>query len=277
MLKRAGLFCHMQTLAHSEAAIEQSQRRRGYWLLLAHLPAMIFLLMGAFWLALMILVLLHLALLWGTLNPQSALFGPVLRRVSLSAQAVWLTIDDGPSADTPAILELLARHQAKATFFLVAERAQRHPELVRAMVAAGHGIGNHSHSHPAGWFWCLSPARLRQEIITAQRMLTEIATQPVPWFRAVVGHANPFLSPVLSGLGLRRVAWSARAYDAVDGNVNRVVSKLLAKLEPGVIMLLHEGAAHGHSVAIIEKFLQQLETRGYRALLPTAANARGDN
>lgn len=254
---------------NSSLLIAAALRRRVLALCLAHAPALLLLLGGAGWWALSWLLVLHAVLLWGTLNPRSALFGPVWCRYSPHARSVWLTIDDGPSADTLAILQLLQQYQARATFFLVAERAQRQPGLVKALVAAGHEVGNHSNSHPAARFWCLPPLRMASEIAVAQRVLNELSGRPVRWFRAVVGHANPFVEPVLRVLGLRRVAWSARAYDAVDGNVDRVVERLLRGIEPGAIVLLHEGAAHGRSVDIIRGLLQALHARDYQAGLPS--------
>jgi peptidoglycan-N-acetylglucosamine deacetylase len=224
--------------------ITAALRRRVWWLLAAHLPAALLMLV-AWWLALGWILVLHAIVLWGTLNPQSALFGPVLRSGSNSGRFVWVTIDDGPSFDTLAILQLLQEYDIKATFFLVADRALRQPELVRAIITAGHEVGNHSATHPASRFWSLSPRRMTEQIVVAQRNLTELSGAPVRWFRAVVGHANPFVDPVLRVLGLRRVAWNVRAF-----------------------VLLHEGAAHGQSLVILRIFLQGLHERGYRAVLP---------
>jgi peptidoglycan-N-acetylglucosamine deacetylase len=215
------------------------------------------------------LLALQLPFVFGTLNPHSALFGPVLRHLPTDRPEVWLTIDDGPSDDTLPLLDLLDLYRAKATFFLVADRASRRPDLLRAIRQRGHEIGNHSTSHPSAWFWSLSPGRIASEIGTAQRTLTVLAGAPPRWFRAVVGHANPFVAPALAEHGLTRVSWSARGYDAVSGDVDRVVARLLIDLKPGAIILLHEGAAHGHSVAIIRGVLEALTERGLRATLPS--------
>ena len=205
---------------------------------------------------------------WGVLGPNSALYGPVLSRLPADGREVWLTIDDGPSVDTLAVLDLLDAHAAKATFFLVGDRAQAHPELVREIVGRGHDIGNHSRTHPAGRFWALGPRRMRAEIEGAQRQLTAIGGRAPVWFRAVVGHANPFVSAPLRDIGLARVAWTARGYDAVEPNVERVLSRIERHLVPGAIVLLHEGAPHGHNVEMIARVLARLDELGYRAVLP---------
>lgn len=215
-----------------------------------------------------LLAALHGVLLWGTLSPTSRLFGPALSRLPAGTRGVWLTIDDGPSDDTPALLDLLDAHAAKATFFLVGERAAARPALVREIAARGHGIANHSQTHPQARFWALGPGAMRREISACQQQLRDITGVAPRWFRAVVGHANPFVSAPLRDLGLARVAWSARGYDAVDGDVARVAGKIAADLAPGAIVLLHEGAKHGRSVEIIAAVLQRMQALGLRTVLP---------
>lgn len=199
-------------------------------------------------------------LFWATLWPQSRLFSPVLVRVP--GRAVWLTIDDGPSVDTPVVLDLLDRYEARACFFLVAERAQAQPQLVRDIVARGHEIGNHSYSHPEKWFWALPPAAMREQIGRAQQVLTQLAGRPPRWFRAVVGMANPFVAAALKPLGLARVAWCARGFDAREPDPAVVVERVRRGLGPGAIVLLHEGASHGNSVAVVEAVLAEIRHQG---------------
>ncbi|MBP6797117.1 MAG: polysaccharide deacetylase family protein [Luteimonas sp.] len=210
----------------------------------------------------------HALAWWGVLAPNAALYGPVLSRLPTREPVVWLTIDDGPSDDTLAILDLLDAHAAQATFFLVGDRAQARPDLVREIARRGHGIGNHSRTHPQAWFWALGPRRMRAQIEGCQRQLQAITGAAPRWFRAVVGHANPFVSAPLRDLDLARTGWSARGFDAVDGDVPRVLSKLERDLAPGAIVLLHEGAAHGRNVEIIAKLLQRLDALGCRARIP---------
>lgn len=215
-----------------------------------------------------LLAAVHLAFLWGALRPRSAMYGPVLWHLPVTDRRVWLTIDDGPSDDTPALLDLLDAHGAKATFFLVGERAAARPGLVREIAARGHGIGNHSHAHPQAWFWALGPARMRREITRCQDVLRAITGRAPRWFRAVVGHANPFVSAPLRDCGLARVAWDVRAYDAVRADPSAVVARLERELAPGAIVLLHEGARHGRSVEMIGLLLERMRALGYATVLP---------
>ncbi|UHQ21080.1 polysaccharide deacetylase family protein [Lysobacter sp. KIS68-7] len=211
-----------------------------------------------------VMVLSHAPFWWGTLKPGSALFSPVLRRLPTTERVAWITIDDGPSDDTRAMLDLLDAHHAKATFFLVGDRAKARPELVHEIAWRGHGIGNHSATHPQAWFWALPPARMREEIQRTQTTLRELTGTTPHWFRAVVGMANPFVSAVLKEHGMTRVAWSARGYDALAADPARVVARIERNLAPGAIVLMHEGAKHGNSVEVMRLVLERLRALGYR-------------
>lgn len=208
----------------------------------------------------------HLTFWWATLKPDSRLFSPVLRRLPTREPLVWLTIDDGPSDDTAAMLDLLDAHRARATFFVVGARAAAHPERVREIIRRGHAIGNHSHSHPSAWFWALPPKRMRTEIAQAQATLVTITGTAPRWFRAVVGMANPFVSAPLREHVLARVAWSARGFDSVTRDPARVVARIERALAPGTIVLLHEG--HGCNIEALALLLQRLDVLGYRTVLP---------
>jgi peptidoglycan/xylan/chitin deacetylase (PgdA/CDA1 family) len=218
--------------------------------------------------ALPLLIATHLAALWGTLRPDSRLFGPALTRLDTNARVLWLTIDDGPSNETPAVLDLLDAHDAKATFFLVGSRARQHPEHVREIVRRGHGIGNHSESHLTARFWALGPRAMRREIERAQASITEVAGVSPVWFRAVVGMANPFVSTSLRRLGLARVAWSARGFDGAVSDPARVLRRVERQLAPGAIVLAHEGASHGHNLETLALLLRRFDALGYRCVLP---------
>jgi peptidoglycan-N-acetylglucosamine deacetylase len=191
-----------------------------------------------------ILVVDHLAITATGLWPRSTLQGPnvlELPPASLARREIALTFDDGPDpVVTPQVLEILARHGAKATFFCIGERAARHPDLCRAITAAGHDVENHGQRHPhtaslmgmRGW---------HAEIDAGQRTLASITGRPPKFYRAVAGLRNPFLDPVLHRLGLRLATWTARGFDTRCRDPRKVVQRLLARTRPGAILLLHDG------------------------------------
>lgn len=239
----------------------------GFLLLSQALVATVWWLGGWQW-GLPAMLLSHAPFWWATLKADSGLFSPVLSRLPTDERIVWLTIDDGPSDDTAPMLELLDRHGARATFFVVADRAQARPDLVREILRRGHGIGNHSHTHPQAWFWALGPASMREQVARSQAALERITGTTPRWFRAVVGMANPFLSAPLREHRLARVAWSARGFDAFAADPDTVVGRIERDLAPGAIVLLHEGARHGRNVDALSLLLQRLDALGYRTVVP---------
>jgi len=157
--------------------------------------------------------------------------------------AVALTFDDGPDPEvTPRVLELLDAAGARASFFLIGERAARHPELVREIVARGHRVENHTYDHPLH-FSLLGPRSQARQIDRAQELLTDLAGQAPRFLRAPAGLRNLWLDPLLHRRGLRLASWTRRGLDTADHDPRRVTRRLLNDLRPGDILLLHDGHA----------------------------------
>jgi peptidoglycan/xylan/chitin deacetylase (PgdA/CDA1 family) len=212
----------------------------------------------------------HLLLMLVGLLPRSNWLGANWTHLPLAAitrQEIALTIDDGPDpVVTPQVLDLLDRYQIQATFFCIGERAARYPEVCRDIVRRGHSIENHSQHH-RHHFSLLGVAGFTREIQAAQTTLSGITGQRPLFFRAPAGLRNPFLDPVLTRLGLRLASWSVRGFDTRVRDAAQVKTTLLAGLQPGAIILLHDGHA-AHTTAGIPVILEVLP-----ALLDAAAAA----
>lgn len=184
--------------------------------------------------------LLALAGLW----PRCRLLGPNLTRLPQNGPAtVALTFDDGPDPEvTPEVLRVLAEHGVRATFFCVGARAEAHPELIRAITAAGHRVENHTQRHLVR-FAFLGPGAMAREIDRAQQILAAVGDEAPRYFRAPAGIRNPFTSLVLARLGLRLVSWTRRGFDTVSRDPERVLYRLTRGLAAGDILLLHDGYA----------------------------------
>jgi peptidoglycan/xylan/chitin deacetylase (PgdA/CDA1 family) len=187
----------------------------------------------------------------GTLVPRCSWFGRMIKHLPPSGNQALLTIDDGPHPQhTPAILDLLDQHRIKAVFFLIGARAAQHPHLVREIVARGHEIANHTHTHPAATFWVLRPAALWREIATCQQTLTTICPQHPPrFFRPPAGHHNIFTVLIAEALGLQMMMWSARGFDGVLQQVPLITRLIAPHLQPGAIALIHEATPVALEVA----------------------------
>lgn len=213
-------------------------------------------------------------LLYPTLRPLSQWWGRVVTSFDTKEKEVWLTIDDGPTEDTLAMLDLLDARDAKATFFVKGVLASVDSETVRQISARGHSIGNHSYSHPSGSFWCLGPGRLSYEVSAADHALS-VSGLVTSFFRAPVGMKNFFVHPILERFGKTLIGWSVRAFDGVRFDPARASEAILRRIAPGAIVLLHEGRSDTHTgarinVELLSRVLDGLTQRGYRAVLPDA-------
>lgn len=189
------------------------------------------------------LVANHAVLSAAGLLPRCDWLGANWTRLPAAAAArreIALTIDDGPDPQvTPAVLDLLDRHGAKATFFCVGQQAARYPEICSDMVRRGHAIENHSQHHRHN-FSLLGPGGFQRELDAAQATLTRLSGTAPQFFRAPAGLRNPFLDVVLQRQGLRLASWTRRAYDTRVGDPAAVLRKLTTSLKAGDILLLHD-------------------------------------
>jgi peptidoglycan/xylan/chitin deacetylase (PgdA/CDA1 family) len=213
------------------------------------------------WQSLLIGALLGAPMVIATLQPNVQWLGPVVSRFDTDRDEVWLTIDDGPTDDTSALLDLLDRLGVRATFFVKGVLAAEHPDRVRDIVARGHRVANHSHTHPAGTFWCLPPPAIAREIDRCNA-----AIPPTTLFRAPVGFKNLFVHPALRKRGMQLIGFDARAFDALERNPETIAARIVKALHPGAIVLLHQGREW--SLRGIEKTVNAIRERGYSFTIP---------
>jgi peptidoglycan/xylan/chitin deacetylase (PgdA/CDA1 family) len=211
-------------------------------------------------------------LLWQMLWVPATGLGPVATHFTPAAREVWLTIDDGPDPhQTPAILQLLAQHHARATFFVIGQKAAAHPALIRAILAHGHEVALHTHTHPAKSFWFAGPRRIAAELDANLAAVRAAGAEPTR-FRPPVGLKSPFLHPQLATRGLAYIAWSARGRERAGPDAPAVAARLWPRVRPGAILLLHEGEAVPPPIRIeaVRLTLARLAAAGYAAVVPRA-------
>jgi peptidoglycan/xylan/chitin deacetylase (PgdA/CDA1 family) len=194
--------------------------------------------------------------------PQSQLYGRTLTHGSDPDQ-IALTFDDGPNdPHTLRLLEVLARHQARATFFLIGKYVRQRGDIVRAIAAAGHEIGNHTESHPNLIF--TSAARLRRELADCGKALEDALGKSASLFRPPFGGRRPSVLHTARALGLQPVMWSVTGYDWNAPSADFILGKVRPRLESGrgEIVLLHDGghlafgADRSHTVAATSRLLE---------------------
>ncbi len=217
----------------------------------------------------------HLALAAAGSWPRGRLLGPNLQRLPPEAhrgKVVCLTFDDGPDPEvTPRVLERLSRAGASASFFLIGERAERHPGLVAEIASQGHSIENHTYTH--AWSFALSgPRRMEREIDRAQAALAHLTGRAPRYFRPPAGIRSVFLEPLLARRELALATWTRRGFDTVERDARRVGQRLVRGLAPGDLLLLHDGnsarTAAGAPVVLeaLDRLLDALAAAGLAAV-----------
>lgn len=181
--------------------------------------------------------------------PGSQIFGRTLVAGS-DPDAFALTYDDGPNdACTEALLDVLARHEVKATFFMIGQFARQQAELVRRVRAAGHIVGNHTWTHPV--LLLQSPAKVREELAATSRALEDILGERVEYFRPPFGARRPDVLKAARKLGMVPVMWNAMGYDWKPTTAERVRQNLSRGIGRnrqrgvGSNLLMHDGGQAG--------------------------------
>lgn len=209
----------------------------------------------------------------GVFRPASGVFMPVVTRGPHDRGQVALTFDDGPDpAVTPKVLDALAAHGARATFFVIGRHVEAHPDLAARIVAEGHQLGNHTQGHARTLN--LRSARVMQaEIERAEATLRSVPSGPVgrPPYRPPVGLKSPPLARAAQRLGLEVVMWSLHARDTRGASAEAIATRVLDRVRPGDIVLLHDGHDLGGpprmaTAEALPTILQGLAQRGLEAV-----------
>lgn len=177
--------------------------------------------------------------------PTSQIFGPCVVAGKDPCE-IALTYDDGPNdPDTFRLLEVLARHQVRATFFMIGRFVRQRPEIAREVAAAGHLVGNHTMTHPL--LLTQPPVEVQRQLRECNDTLEDALGEPVRWFRPPHGGRRPDVLRAARTLGLTPVMWNAMGYDwrprgpeQVEQSVLRAYRKNI-RARRGTNVLLHDG------------------------------------
>ena len=175
---------------------------------------------------------------WAVRGRSSAIFGPSVWRGPDSQPKIALTFDDGPSESTPNLLEILAKHQARATFFQCGANVQRLPHIARAVLEAGHELGNHTYSHPHLYF--KSAAFIEDEIRKTQVAITGATGVTPHLFRAPYGLRWFGLRAAQRRFELLAVMWTTIGLDW-RLPAGSITDRVLRGAHNGAILCLHDG------------------------------------
>ncbi|NIK61807.1 polysaccharide deacetylase family protein [Kribbella shirazensis] len=169
-------------------------------------------------------------------------------------KVLYLTFDDGPQQEwTPKVLQVLRKHHARATFFVLGIQAAQYPELIAAERAAGHSVGNHTWDHKT--LTGLPDAKIRQEIATGVQSKC---------LRPPTGATNAKIQAIAAAYHQRQVLWDVDTKDWEKPGAARIEHAIMAGARPGAIVLLHDGGgSRAQTVAALDKALAKLTKQGY--------------
>ena len=236
-------------------------------LIVALLLAAVAISLGSIFLFVTAIVALLFRIGLGVAIPQMNFFGLFVCRGDNSQRRIALTFDDGPDArSTPALLDLLRAEKIEATFFCIGKNVEANRELTARILREGHLLGNHTFNH-SNFTNLFTVARLHNELAETQIAIQNAAGIAPQWFRPPMGLSNPRAFRVAQALGLKVIGWSARGFDTVSTDSQKIVARIIRRLEPGAIILLHDGNISADRLVLTVKLLlANLRKRGYEVV-----------
>lgn len=175
-------------------------------------------------------------------------------------KTVLLTFDDGPhNPNTTRVLEVLKKHGVKAVFFVIGKNFTGNETIIKQMIADGHHIGNHSFSHDA-WIDLWSAKKISHDVESCQKLIE--AYQPgQKIIRPPYGVTNPNVASAIKKSGLKSIGWNIRSYDTSIKDVEKIKQRVISKLKPGAIILLHDRL--DYMPVLLESLIPAIKEKGY--------------
>lgn len=214
----------------------------------------------------LIIVILFLALtiflVWASADISSNIYLKSVCKGDTDDKVIALTFDDGPDEImTPRVLDVLKRHDIKATFFLIGDKVDKLPHIVKRMVDEGHIVGNHTYSH-SGLFPLSSSAKVKNELQRCNDSIYKAVGLRTELFRPPFGVTNPIIGKNVRQCGFKTIGWSIRSLDTVKGKSREeIVEKIERQLHPGAIILLHDRCENAD--VLLEKIITSSIEKGY--------------
>lgn len=207
------------------------------------------------------------AIYYATYAVRSQWLGSTIWRGRADTDAVALTFDDGPSADTERVLDLLDEYGVRATFFMVGRQVERFPRTARRVAESGHEIGNHSYSHPI--YLYRGARETRRQLERTQQIIADVTGVYARLARPPCGVRTSAYFRAARALGLRTVQWTVAGFDWERCSPARITHSVLHDARAGSIILLHDGDSENQrdrsaTVAALPLIIKGLKEKGLR-------------
>lgn len=205
---------------------------------------------------------------WQTMAPTGQLYGRTFTGLARVSKQLALTYDDGPNdPHTLHLLEILAKHDVRATFFLIGRYVRQHPGIARDLARAGHVIGNHTFTHPLLIF--KSAADTRRELSDCRAALQDAIGEHSNLFRPPFGGRRPATLRIARELGLKPVMWNVMGYDWNAPPAADIEKKISRRIRGGDVILLHDGghkqmgADRSQTVLATDHLIERYKSEGF--------------
>lgn len=187
----------------------------------------------------------------------------VIVRLRPSGKLVALTFDDGPiPVETERILNVLRKHDVKATFFMLGIQVQRHPAIARRVVSDGHSVGSHTYGHTR--LDVVAPAEVRKQVLRGRRQVQQATDVGSAWFRPPYGRMNAPAWRIARQLKMRTVLWDVDSRDWTRPGPKKIAAVVLRDTKPGSVVLLHDGGGDRRQTAqALDTIIPKLRDAGY--------------
>ena len=207
------------------------------------------------------------------MSPTGQWYGHTFTGLARGTKKLALTYDDGPNdPHTLRLLDVLARHNVRATFFLIGQYVRQRPEIVREIVKAGHGVGNHTFTHPVLTY--KSKTEIRRELSDCRTALSDAIGQAFTGkaanlFRPPFGGRRPAVLRIARELGLEPIMWNVTGHDWTAPPAAVIEGEVTNQIRGGDVILLHDGghrqmgADRSQTVIATDHLIASYQSQGY--------------
>ncbi|MFS4493064.1 polysaccharide deacetylase family protein [Maribacter sp. 2308TA10-17] len=182
----------------------------------------------------------------------------------INKQEVAITFDDGPHPEfTPKALDLLKNYNAKATFFCIGQQVEKHPEILKRILAEGHLVGNHTYSHSKS-FGFFNTAKVVSELLQTNQVIKDLTGKEMKLYRPAFAVTNPMIERAVKQLKVSSIGWNVRSLDTTSRSEKMILKRITGTVSKGDVILLHDTSQK--TINVLEQLLLFLQEKNLESV-----------